>query len=294
MTTSSPQGRLLPVHETHLFVVERGPQDALPVLVLHGGPGLDSRSFGDYLDPLADAYRLVLVDGRNQGRSDRDTDPASWTLAQHASDVSAVAAALGVERYAVLGHSFGAFVALQHATDAPGAAVATIASSGVPATRFLDAVEQGLAVFEPEELREQVTQSWAREATVERDEDVAALMADQMPWHFADPRDPRIPGFLERTSGGLGSAAVLRAASLEGGGLAIEVEDALPRVRQPLLALAGRHDRTCVPAASEAIAAAAPHGELHVFEQSGHMTFAEQPEEFVSVVREFLDRVPKA
>jgi proline iminopeptidase len=291
MTSPEPSGRLLPVHETSLFVVERGPEDGFPVLVLHGGPGLDHTTFGGFLDPLADTYRLVLVDGRNQGRSARDTDPASWTLSQHASDVSAVAAAIGVERYAVLGHSFGAFVALQHAADAPGAAVATIASSGVPATRYLEAVEEGLAVFEPEELREQVTASWAREATIEDDAEVRQLLVDQLPWHFADPRDPRIAELADGMVHLRGSAAVLRAASLEGGGLAVEVEEALTHVPQPLLALAGRYDRTCVPEASEAIAAAAPKGELHVFEQSGHMTYVEQPEEYVSVLREFLDRV---
>lgn len=283
-------GRLLPVHDTRLYVVERGPADALPLLVLHGGPGLDGTMFGDYLDPLADAYRLVFVDGRAQGRSDRDSDPATWTLSQHASDVSAVAAALGVERYAVLGHSFGAFVALQHAADGPGAAAATVVSSGVPATRWLEAVEQGLAVFEPVELREQVRSSWEREASVASDEEVGPLLRDQLPWHFADPRDPRIEQYAAELSGLRGSAAVLRAASLEGGGLAIEVEDALPRVPQPLLALAGRHDRTCLPEAAASIAALAPHGELHVFESAGHMTFVEQPEDYVAVVREFLDR----
>jgi proline-specific peptidase len=286
----APVGRLVPAHDTHLFVVERGPEDALPLLVLHGGPGLDHTMFGHYLDPLADRYRLVLIDGRGQGRSDRDSDPASWTLSQHASDVSAVAAALGVERYAVLGHSFGAFVALQHAADAPGAAVATIASSGVPATRFLDEVARGLEVFEPEDLRAQVARSWEREATVESDEDVALLVHEQMPWHFADPRDPRIEELAKQSEHMRGSAAVLRAASLEGGGLAIDVEDALSHVPQPLLACTGRHDRTCVPRASERIAELAPKGELHLFESAGHMTYVEAPEEYITVVRDFLDR----
>jgi proline iminopeptidase len=287
---AEPVGRLVPAHDTHLFVVERGPEDGFPVLVLHGGPGLDHTMFGDYLDPLADRYRLVLIDGRGQGRSDRNSDPASWTLSQHASDVSAVAAAVGVERYAVLGHSFGAFVALQHAADAPGAAVATVVSSGVPADRFLEEVPKGLAVFEPEELREQVTASWEREATVETDEECAALLHDQLPWHFADPRDPRIAEFETQTRHMRYSAAVLRASSVEGGGLSIDVEGALRDVPQPLLACTGRHDRTCVPAASERIAELAPKGELHIFERAGHMTFVEMPEEYVAVVRDFLDR----
>jgi proline iminopeptidase len=246
--------------------------------------------FADYLDPLGDGYRLVFVDGRGQGRSDRDSAPASWTLEQHASDVSAVAAALGVEEYAVLGHSFGAFVALRHATDAPGAAVATIASNGVPADRYLEEVPKGLAVFEPEELREQVTLSWEREATVATEEECRQLLTDQLPWHFADPRDARIAEFAAQIEHMRYSPAALRAASLEGGGLSIDVEAGLTHVPQPLLACTGRHDRTCVPAASERIAELAPKGELHIFESAGHMPFVESTDEYLRVVTDFLDR----
>ncbi len=132
-------GRLLPVHDTHLYVVERGPADGLPVLVVRGS---GDAALGNHLDPLSAHYRLVVIDARAQGRSDGDSDPHSWTLSQHASDVSAVAAAIGVERYAVLGHGAGAAIALQHATDAPGAAVASVVSGGVPA--MLDGVEMEL------------------------------------------------------------------------------------------------------------------------------------------------------
>jgi pimeloyl-ACP methyl ester carboxylesterase len=86
------------------------------------------------------------------------------------------------------------------------------------------------------------------------------------------------------------SAAVLRASSLEGGGLSIDVEQALTQVSQPLLACTGRHDRTCVPAASERIAELAPKGELHIFESAGHMTFVESTDEYLRVVGDFLDR----
>jgi len=286
-----PSGRLVAIDDTELYVVERGPHDALPLFVLHGGPGLDHTMFGRHLDPLTPAYRLVFLDGREQGRSARGTDPASWTLGRHARDVSAVAAALGEQQYAVLGHSFGAFVALQHAADSPGAAVATVVSSGVPSARYLDAVADGLAVFEPEELRQQVTRSWAGEATARTQEDCRRLLADQWPWHFKDPRDPRIAGLEAEVQHMIYSPEVLRSTSLEGGGLVIDVEDALPAVTQPMLVLAGRYDRTCVPAAAERIAALAPHAELHVFEDSGHMTFLEQPQEYVAVVRRFLDGV---
>jgi proline iminopeptidase len=287
---SPPDGRLLPVHDTHLYVVERGPADALPVLVLHGGPGLDHTMFGDYLDPLAATYRLVLIDGRAQGRSDRDSDPHSWTLSQHASDVSAVAATLGVERYAVLGHSFGAFVALQHAADAPGAAVATVVSSGVPSSRFLAGIDAGLAAFEPADLRDKVKASWEREPHVQTEEEFAQLLADQMPWHFADPRDLRIASYLAQTVHMRYAPAVLRATAFAGGSLTIEVEDELPHVTQPVLACTGRHDRSCGPEAAARVAELVPRGEHHIFESAGHMTFVEATEEYLQVVGDFLDR----
>ena len=107
----------------------------------------------------------------------------------------------GLRRYATLGHSYGAFVVLQHPVDFAGEPSATIVSSGVPSARFLSAVEENLANFEPVELREQVTSSWAREAEAQTQEDCEALLHDQLPFHFADPRDPRIEEFERRTAG---------------------------------------------------------------------------------------------
>ena len=280
---------LVPVNDTHLYVDLRGPEHGFPLIVLHGGPGLDHTMFGSHLDPLADTYRLVMVDEREQGRSERGTDPSTWKLSQFAADVTGLAKELGLSRYAVLGHSYGAFIALQHAVDAPGASVATVVSSGVPSMRFLEGVEAGLAAFEPIELREQVTSSWEREATVQTEDECRQILLDQLPWHFANPLDPRIK---EMTLDDMVfSPAVLRETSLEGGGLHIDVEAYLPSVRQPILALGGRYDRTCPVEAAEQIAELAKEGQLHVFEKSGHMTFAEQPEEYVSVVRTFLNSV---
>jgi proline iminopeptidase len=281
--------RYVDAGDTRLFVVERG--SGFPLLVLHGGPGLDHHMFADYLDPLADGYRLVLVDQRAQGRSD-PSPPETWTLAQMAADVTALAAGLGYDRYAVLGHSYGAFVALQHAVDRPGDAAGTIVSSGLPSTRWLDGLDERLAAFEPAELREQVTESWAMEERVETPEQVARLTADQMPWHFADPRDPRIKDYNARTSAMTGSPAVLRHFAQESYG-GIDVEAALPSIAQPVLVLAGRYDRTCPAAASEETARAIPGAELVVFEQSGHMTYVEEQAAYLDAVRRFLDQVPR-
>ena len=61
-------------------------------------------------------------------------------------------------------------------------------------------------------------------------------------------------------------------------------------VTQPVLVLAGRFDRTCAVAGAEAIAAGIPNAELVVFEESAHMTFVEENERYLDVVRDFLAR----
>ena len=104
-----PGGRYVMVGDTRLHIVERG--QGYPLIVLHGGPGLDHTMFADYLDPLTGDHRLILVDQRSQGRSDR-SDPTTWTLAQMARDVVDLAQSLGLDKYAVLGHSYGALVTL--------------------------------------------------------------------------------------------------------------------------------------------------------------------------------------
>ena len=281
------RGASIRIDDCSLWVVERGPSEGFPLIVLHGGPGLDHHEFGDYLDPLTDhGIRLLLVDQRSQGRS-QPTPEITWTLERMAQDVIMLALALRLGRYAVLGHSYGAFVALQNAVDYPGQAAASIVSGGVPSVGFLEGVGAALESFEPVELRERVAGSWEREATVGSSDDVVGLLHDQLPFHFRDPLDPRIEEYERRSAGAVCSPDVLRhfATASYGG---IDVEDRLPDVTQPMLVLAGRHDRACPVAASERTAELLPDAELCVFEESAHMTFVEEPEAYLEVVRSFL------
>jgi proline iminopeptidase len=280
-------GRLVEAGDTSLYVLERG-EGPMPLFVLHGGPGLDHTTFGEYLDGLLDTCRLLFVDQRSQGRS-KPADPKTWTLEQMAADIDALANSLELERYAVLGHSFGAFVALQHAVDFAGKPAASIISAGIPAASYLSHVELNLETFEPEELREQVTSSWARESEAHTQEECRSILSDQLPFHFRDPRDPRIDVMRAELADTVFAPDVLREAARADYG-SIEVEPRLGEVTHPVLVLAGRHDRTCSVAAAEAIANGVPNAELVVFENSAHLMFVEEQDAYLAAVRDFLVR----
>jgi proline iminopeptidase len=287
-------GRLVEVADTRLYVTERGAPSAFPVLVFHGGPGLDHTTFGDYLDPLTEGgdYRLVLVDERACGRSDRAAPRETWTLGRMAEDASDLATSLGVrDGYATLGHSYGAFLVLQHAVDHPGEPRGTIVSAGLADARWLAGVERELATFEPAALREQVTSSWARETEVRTQDEASALMDDQLPFHFREPEGAALKEYRRRTAGLARYApdVIRHFAAQDYGGIALE--ERLGQVTHPVLVVAGRHDRTCPVAASQDMASRLPDAELVVFERSAHMMFAEEPDLFVATVRRFLDRV---
>ena len=76
-----------------------------------------------------------------------------------------------------MGHSFGSFVAQQHMA-AHGTAAGYVLMGTVDAVDELLRIEERLAAFEPEHLREQVARSWAEETTVETAEEAAQLTRD--------------------------------------------------------------------------------------------------------------------
>lgn len=269
-------GRLVEVADTRLYVVERRDgRRGYPLICLHGGPGVDHHTFADYLDPLVPEVRVILVDLRAHGLSD-DAPPETLTVQRLAADVVALAGALELEQYAVLGHSFGGSVALRLAIDHPDAAAALVLSPASASPAALPSFEQRIAHVGPE-LRARLDD--ARDPLARFQAFIAAC--------FADERDERIPDYLRRRA-----AMVMRndtAERMSAHRLDRDLADRLEQVRLPTLVLHGRHDRNTPLAFGEQLARGIAGAQLVVFEHSGHFAFVEEQDAYLAAVRRFLN-----
>lgn len=90
------------------------------VLVLHGGPMLNSRYLEELLGPLGDRHALLFYDQRGRGRSSEPRNPDSLALATDVADLEALRRHFGLERLTVVAHHWGGAILLKHALAAPG------------------------------------------------------------------------------------------------------------------------------------------------------------------------------
>jgi proline iminopeptidase len=259
-----------------LFVHEVG--EGFPVILLHGGPGLDHTHMSPWLDGLGDEFRLLYIDERGQGRSDR-VDPKMLTLDSFSEDVDLLAQAMGLERYALLGHSFGAIIATRHAIERGTAAAYVISGGGDSSDNVMADVQASLEAMG--EAAEAITESWRQEKTVQTEEELRQLTRAQMPFHF----EGAVPdGFGAEM---VGSPDVLRYFARAGYGDFDYAPD-LHRVSKPTLVIVGEHDRTTTARASRVLHEGIPGSELVVVPGAGHMSFVESPETYLGAVRTFL------
>ncbi len=131
-----PEGKFTDVDGIRLHYLERGTG---PTLVLLHGNLFDSRDFLliDFLDAASARYRVLVFDRPGFGYSERPRDRV-WTAPRQAELLHRTLRQLGVERPYVMGHSWGAFVALELALNYPTsiAGVVLVAGYYYPTIRF--------------------------------------------------------------------------------------------------------------------------------------------------------------
>jgi pimeloyl-ACP methyl ester carboxylesterase len=103
--------RIIPTNGIRLHVVDAGPEDGPPVILLHGFPEF-WYGWRKQIDPLAEAgFRVLAPDQRGYNLSDRPSGLSAYHMGELVADLCGLLDALGLERASVVGHDWGAMVA---------------------------------------------------------------------------------------------------------------------------------------------------------------------------------------
>jgi 2-succinyl-6-hydroxy-2,4-cyclohexadiene-1-carboxylate synthase len=198
-------------------------------------------------------------------------DPRTWTLGERVAEIRAASPPGAV----LVGYSLGGRIALRAVLEDPARFAALVlvgVSAGIEdgADREVRlAADEKLATWIERQPIEAVVESWERRP----------VFAGQSPELKAAQRPGRLSHDPEQL------AELLRSA---GQGAMEPVWHKLPKLRLPLLAVAGADDARYVPAA-ERMASLAPKGTARLVPGAGHAPHLEQPDAFAALLREFLD-----
>ncbi|MGB0095971.1 MAG: alpha/beta fold hydrolase [Solirubrobacteraceae bacterium] len=244
-----------------------GPGSA--VVLLHAGVA-DRTMWAEHLGPIADAgYRAVAMDLPEFGEAipGRELDP--W------SDVLQTMDALGIDRAALVGNSFGGAVALGVAVAAPERVAALVLVSAPP---------PGL------EPSSELQAAWkAEESALQRGDIDAAVRAVVDAWTLADAPAP----LRDRVTKMQRRAFELQAATrpLSEAQDPVEADPAaLGELEVPALVAAGEHDMPDFRLGAEALAHQLPQARHVVIAKAGHLAPLEQPARFRDLLLGFLHK----
>ncbi len=263
------------LNDTELFYVEVG--EGPPCLMMHGGLGMDHTYLHPWLDPLGEDMRLIYYDHRGNGRSGRPP-VETLTFDRFCADADALRGRLGFEKVAVLGHSYGGWIALEYALRYPDHLSHLILYDTSPSFDYgaevaanmlrKGATEEQLATFGGPIPNDAAFRRWME-------------VVGPIYWHVFDADLADL----------VFSRTVYNAETLRWSLNLIRewnVTRRLGEIRVPTLILVGDDDFITPVSQAKILRGGIPGSELVVFEKSGHLSHLETPDAFFGAVRKWL------
>jgi proline iminopeptidase len=286
---------LMEIRGTRLYVDRRGSAGAPPLLFVHGGPGSGSYDFLSFQgELLSERFDLIAVDQRGVQHSDPLDGPVDDNIL--IADFEALRSELGIDRWSILGHSYGGHLALRYAVAHPSTvekvvfenpawdkalASKNLVLSALPLLRELgvyDGVEELLRIDGPA-----TTKMWDQRI------DIMRRLGDRRMevYHGADSRDlvlpaDELPDEILSRSGDFYVAITRTPEFLE------SLLPYLDRLTQPALLIKGEVDPVTSPEEIEYFVSHVANGRYRNFKGLGHFVHGERPKEYAELVTEFL------
>lgn len=249
--------------------------------LVHGGPGVDHTSYKTGLSDLSKKMQLVYFDHRGQGRSARGPKE-TYTMENNVEDMEALRQYLGLDKIVVIGASYGGMVALSYAVRYPEKVSHLIVMATVPDYRFLEKAKQFIAKKGTEDQKEYAEILWSGKF---KDEAQLLEYFQVMAPLYSLTYDPKVSAKTWNRT--IYSVDAINQAF--GGFLrTYNVLPQLHKITAPTLVIGARHDWICPPEFSSEIAAAIPNSDLRIFENSGHLIRADEPQALLDAIAGFI------
>lgn len=273
-----------------------------PLVIVHGGPGASHDYFLPYLLPLMRRNRVVFIDERGSGKSQKLEDASQYTVENMVEDVEAVRIALGLGRINLLGHSFGGVVAEAYALKYQGNLRHLVLCSTFSSTKALNEVFQKMLANMSPELRERI-QGLEKAGLFGKGPDFRKgrypdeyMVAAWGEGYFSYLYQNRPDANYDPVANGIMSWDLYREMwgsdgefVVDGNLKSVEYTDRLKTIHVPTLITVGDHDESD-PAMARVMNQEIKGSKLVILPKSGHMTFVDQPGMFLSAVDEFLHK----
>lgn len=279
-----------------LNVATAGPEDAPPVIMLHGFPE-SHRTWREMVPRLEDKYRLVMPDQRGFAGSDKPHDLDDYDSDEMVADLLALAEALGHDKFALVGHDWGGAVAWKAALrGGPHITKLAILNSPHPLIyqkTIIDDPEQRAASQYIRRFRETGMEGRIREMGMD------AFFDKSFSPHVdlsAIPDEER-QAYIEEWSGEgalEGMLAWYRMSPIEVPAMDEKADypnwvlTGVPDIHVPVKIIWGMKDKALLPCQLDGLDGLLDHYSIERIDDAGHFAVWEKPEPVAAALRDFL------
>ena len=254
----------------------------LPLLCINGGLHFGHEVLWPALAPLSERRQLIFFDQRGRGKSQQPPGARKARIDHDAGDATAIRAALGIEKWNVLGHSWGGLIAmLATAQDQEAVSRLVLVDAVGPTSDWLSRLHSAAVARLTGDRRAALESLNPTELYEDDIAKHAAYTAALYPAWFSDLDFGAI--FSSPRVNSPTGAAVAAALRRDG----YDWTASVASIRVPTLLLHGEDDIIGTDVA-HSLAALIEGSKIELIPHAGHMPFWEAPEDFFRLVEEFL------
>ena len=279
--------RLVNVGDCNLYCEIEG--DGIPIVLLHGGPGATHHHFHPFFSMAKDFAKIIYYDQRGCGISDYKKGEG-YSIEQAVEDLENLRKSLKIEKWIVLGNSYGGLLAQCYAVKYPENVSGLILVTSHTATPFVMASRERQGELLSDEERAKISSiNLNNKLTPTQKFYNAFLNGDWKRQCYYKPSKKRIAQIVTYGVKHDPDFTAVMEPSLA----RVDLQGAFNNCPIPTMIMEGRCDLTWNSNKPEILHKNHPKAKLMFFEESAHMPYGDEPEKFFDTLQDFVLKLPK-